>query len=534
MFTVSMALGSRELARRGVLVTRLSAIEDAATMDVLCVDKTGTLTLNQLAVTGLSPSAGATEDDLLWAGAWASKRANQDPIDLAVLALADARGALSRRPPATGLAFAPFDPATRRTEAVLELGGQRLRVMKGSLEAVAQACRLDAAALRPLADQARAQALLGGRTLALAQGPEAGPLTLLGLITLQDSLRPDAKALVAALQALGISVKMLTGDALEVAQEAGRRLGLPQVRRMGELRGLNGPDAQGSAGLLAGVDGLAEVYPQDKFAVVEHLQAAAHCVGMSGDGVNDAPALRQAEVGIAVSSATDVAKRAASVVLTEPGLANIVALVEQGRSIYQRIVTYIINKVSRTILKSAYVALAYLATGQLALSALGMLLLIFITDFAKVSLATDHVRSSLKPDAWKLGRLMGAAGLQGACMSAEALGALAFGWRRFGLGQDPAALSSYSFLLLLYFAAFSILSARERSWCWSTRPSAWVLGAVGGELLLGSLVPHCGLPGLAPLPWGLQAGLATYALAACLGLNDAVKVGAARWRPEPA
>ncbi len=393
MFTVSMAVGSKELAKRGVLVTRLSAAEDAATMDVLCVDKTGTITMNQLAVTGVIPLEHATEADVLFAGALASQEANQDPIDLAFLAAAKDRHVFDNLPKVTPVSFAPFDAKNRRTEAVVEQNGQRLRVMKGAVRTVAEACGLQPPAIEALEARVSASAAKGYRTLAVARGPETGAPALVGLVTLYDPPRPDAKQLIATLHDLGVPVKMLTGDALAVASEIARGVGLPNIRRVADLKAAGAKAGNEAVDLLAGADGFAEVYPEDKYIVVQHLQAAGHVTGMTGDGVNDAPALRQAEVGIAVSTATDVAKGAASVVLTEPGLTNIVTLVEQGRTIYQRILTWIINKISRTILKAAFVAIAFVVTGKFVVSAFAMLLLVFMTDFAKISLATDNVRA---------------------------------------------------------------------------------------------------------------------------------------------
>ena len=350
MFTVSMAVGSKELAKRGVLVTRLSAAEDAATMDVLCVDKTGTITMNQLAVTDVIALEHSTENDVLFAGALASKESNQDPIDLAFLAAAKERHVFDNLPNIARISFAPFDAKNRRTEAVVEQNGQRMRVMKGAVETVAQACGLKPTAIEALEARVSASAAKGYRMLAVARGPETGAPVLVGLVSLYDPPRPDAKELIAALHDLGIPVKMLTGDALAVASEIARGVGLTNIRSMTDLNSASAQAGTKEADLFADADGFAEVFPEDKYVVVKHLQAAGHVTGMTGDGVNDAPALRQAEVGIAVSTATDVAKGAASVVLTEPGLTNIVALVEQGRTIYQRILTYIINKISRTIL----------------------------------------------------------------------------------------------------------------------------------------------------------------------------------------
>ena len=394
MFTVSMAFGSRELAKRGVLVTRLSAAEDAATMDVLCVDKTGTITMNQLAVTGVIPLGRATEAEVVFAGALASQEANQDPIDLAFLAAAKERHVFDGVAAVTPVSFAPFDAKSRRTEAVVEQNGQRLRVMKGAVRTVAESCGLQPPAIESLEARVGDAALKGYRTIAVARGAENGALALLGLVTLYDPPRPDARQFIAALRDLGVAVKMLTGDALAVASEIARGVGLPNIRRVADLKAAGAEPGNRAVDLLAGADGFAEVFPEDKYIVVQHLQAAGHVTGMTGDGVNDAPALRQAEVGIAVSSATDVAKGAASVVLTDPGLTNIVALVEQGRTIYQRILTWIINKISRTILKAAFVAIAFVVTGKFVVSAFAMLLLVFMTDFAKISLATDKVRWS--------------------------------------------------------------------------------------------------------------------------------------------
>jgi H+-transporting ATPase len=530
MFTVSMAVGSKELAKRGVLVTRLSASEDAATMDVLCVDKTGTITINQLAVTGVIPLEHATEADVLFAGALASQEANQDPIDLAFLAAAKERHIFDKVAKITPVSFAPFDAKTRRTEAVVEQNEQRLRVMKGAMRTIAAACGLRPAAIEALEERVSASAAKGYRTLAVARGPETGAPALLGLVSLYDPPRPDAKQLIAELEELGVSVKMMTGDALPVAMEIGKGVGLPNIRRVVDLKTAGGLASKKAVDLLGSTDGFAEVYPEDKYTVVKHLQAAGHVTGMTGDGVNDAPALRQAEVGIAVSTATDVAKGAASVVLTQPGLTNIVALVEQGRTIYQRILTWIINKISRTILKAAFVAIAFLVTGKFVVSAFAMLLLVFMTDFAKISLATDNVRPSQKPETWNIGGFITVSVVLGVAMVAETLLLLWIGWFYFDLATNNSALYTFSFLMLLYFAAFSVVSARERSWFWATMPSKTFLSAVAADALTGTVLTLVGLPGLKPLPWWQALAIFLYAMVVCLGVNDALKVAMIRWR----
>lgn len=528
MFTVSMAYGAAELSKRGVLVTRLSAAEDAASMDVLCVDKTGTITMNQLAVTGVILLGGATEDDVLLAGALASQEANQDPLDLAFLAAARERRLFDARPAVAHLSFKPFDPQTRRTEAVVEQNGRRWLVMKGAMQAVARACGLEPPQIAALEARVAESALKGYRTLAVARGPEAGPPGLVGLVTLYDPPRSDARQLIAELRDLGVRVKMLTGDALPVAREIALGVGLADIRHVADLKG-TAKAGHNAVALLADADGFAEVYPEDKYIVVQDLQAAGHVTGMTGDGVNDAPALRQAEVGIAVSSATDVAKGAASVVLTDAGLTNIVPLVEQGRIIYQRILTWILNKISRTILKAAFVAIAFVITGKFVVSALGMLLLVFMTDFAKIALATDKVRWSQKPQTWNIGSFIAMSAVLGVAMVAEALLLLFLAWSPFGLKTNDHALYTFSLQTLLYFAVFSLISARERRWFWATLPARALTAAMLFDVLAATIVPYLGLPGLVPLAWWQVLAIFGFAMFSCLIVNDALKVAMLKW-----
>ena len=530
MFTVSMAVGSKELAKRGVLVTRLNAVEDAATMEVLCVDKTGTITMNKLAVVGVTPFGDASENDVFFAAAFASQESNEDPLDIAILAAARERHIFENLAQVTRISFVPFDGKNRRTEAVIEQNGKEILVMKGAVETIAKTCELDKTTIETLNSRVSEAALKGYRTLAIAQGADKRKPKVVGLISLYDPPRPDAKELIAKLFDRGIVVKMLTGDALAVASESGHAVGLNNIQRLSDLKVKIGQLEDNAGDSLARIDGLAEVFPEDKFTVVKHLQAGGHVTGMTGDGVNDAPALRQAEVGIAVSTATDVARGAASVVLTEPGLTNILALVEQGRMIYQRILTYIINKISRTILKTALVAIAFMVTGKFVMTAFTILLLVFVTDFAKISLSTDRVRPSRNPETWDIWPFVMVSAIQGILMVAESLFILWVGWSRWGLSTNENALYTFSFLTLLYFAAFSIVSARERHWFWKTLPSRTVLIAIIAEILIGTFLTYVGLPGLMPLPWWQPLLILVFAMSMCLILNDAVKVAMIRWR----
>ncbi|HET7197173.1 MAG TPA: HAD-IC family P-type ATPase [Burkholderiales bacterium] len=493
MFTVSMALGARELGRHGVLVTRLNAAEDAATMDVLCADKTGTLTQNRLAFAQALPEAGFVEADVVRDGALASQEADQDPIDLAFLSAAREHGVL---PAVEVRGFVPFSADARRSEARVIMGGVERRVVKGAWRVVAQLAGVSADGLQRLQQHAGDAAAKGFRVLGVAAAEGGRPLRFAGLALLADAVRPDSRSLVQALASLGVETRMVTGDAASVARELARDLGIAQV--------------------------FAEVYPEDKFRIVRELQAQGRVVGMTGDGVNDAPALRQAEVGIAVASATDVAKAAASVVLTGEGLASIVVLVRNGRAIYQRVLTWIVNKVSRTILKSGFVVLAFLATGRFVISALGMILLVFMTDFVKIALATDRVRPSPRPETWNIGPLVRVGALLGALMLAEALALLAVAWQPFGLGTAAGLRYGFSFATLLFFAIFSLVSIRERRAFWASRPSALLAAGLAADALAGLAIALHGLGELAPLPPALIA-LAVGGALGCSLCNDFLK-----------
>jgi H+-transporting ATPase len=522
MFTVSMAVGSMELAHKGVLVTRLSASEDAATMDILCVDKTGTITANQLSVAEVIPLNGASADDAILYGYLASQRANQDPIDLAFIAAAEQAGLQTTA--FVQQSFAPFDPHTRRTEATIAGPGGRFRVTKGAIDSVAQACHLDEQAIRDLEVRADGYARKGYRALAVARSNGQDALEIVGLVTLYDKPRPDSAALIAEIQAHGVAVKMLTGDALPIAQEIARGVGLGEnVSKAADLEQLAKENLSRAAELAENSDGFAEIYPEGKYTVVRALQAKGHVVGMTGDGVNDAPALRQAEVGIAVSNATDVAKGAASVVLTQEGLSEIIALVENGREIYQRIITWIINKISRTILKSVFVVGAFLITGKFVVSALAMLLMVLMTDFVKISLSTDNVRPSRSAETWNILGPVKLGAIMGVLMTLEAMGLLFIGLRYLGLEGHDQALYTFSFVTLLYFAIFSLFVVRERGHFWSSMPSRTLLLALGLDLVAGTVIASVGIPGLAPLPLSHTLLVMAYAFVCSLLLNDLIK-----------
>ena len=522
MFSVSMAVGARELAKRNVLITRLSATEDAATMDVLCVDKTGTLTFNELSISHIIPMKSFNQEDVILYGALASQEANQDPLDLAFSKSAKENGLLNSS--YIQDSFVPFNPNTRKTEAFIRHDHKPFRVMKGALSAIAQACGLEPQALQALEAHTNDFTKRGYRTLAVALAEGSMPVVV-GLAALSDRPRPDSKALIKELQTLGVSVKMLTGDALPIAEEVAKDIGIGgNIGRVSDLKVLMTADPGAALRMIETSDGFAEVYPEDKYLIVQSLQAGKHVVGMTGDGVNDAPALKQAEVGIAVNTATDVAKAAASVVLTAEGLSGIVDLIKNGRKVYQRINTWVLNKIMRTILKASFVVGVFLITGHFVISAFAMVLLLLMTDFVKISLSTDHVRWSKSPDTWKITGFVKVAIVLGFLMFLESLALLGLGLEFWHMALSDSAVQTFSFEILFFSAVTSIFVIRERRHFWSSRPSQMLLSIILLDLLAGTIIATIGIPGvLQRLPLPVTFSVIGFNVIFSLFVNDLAK-----------
>ena len=522
MFTISMAIGSMELVKKGVLVTRLSASEDAAIMNILCVDKTGTITMNKLSLANVIPLNGFNEQEVIFYGYLASQEANQDPIDLAFIAAAKQKNLID--PSFVQKNFVPFDPKIRRTEASVQKNKQEFHVMKGAVNVIAQACGLNESATRELESRIDEFAMKGYRTLAVAKTADKNQPKLVGLVTLYDMPRPDSKQLIGELKELGISVKMLTGDALPIAKEIAKDVGLGKnVVKVSDLKKLTEEDPREAAEVAEKSEGFAEIYPEDKYIIVKSLQATKHVVGMTGDGVNDAPALRQAEVGIAVSNATDVAKGAASVVLTNEGLTGIVDLVKNGRVIYERITAWILSKIIRTLQIATFVVLSFLFTGSYVVSAFAIILYFFMTDFVKISLSTDNQRWSKKPNTWNITSLVKASVILSLLVIVESIGLLYIALNYFHLTADEQVLYTFTFEILFYSAMFLILNVRERGHFWDSRPSKTLLIAITLSIIAATVVATIGIPGLESVPFTLTLFVISYSAAFSLIFNDLVK-----------
>ena len=481
-FTLASALGARALAKRGVLPTRLSAVDEAATMDVLCSDKTGTLTRNALSVTTVHAMPGFDAARALTLAALASSDGGQDPVDAAIRAAARGQGGAGGP---TLIAFTPFDPATKMAEAtVADAGGETLRVVKGAFAVVSRLAR-------PSPDAGTAAedlAAKGFRVLAVAAGPQAG-MTLVGLIALSDPPREDSTALISELLGLGVRTVMVTGDGATTAAIVARAVGLDgAVCPPGPIPPGVRPD---TFAVFAGV------LPEDKYKLVKAFQAGGHTVGMCGDGANDAPALRQAQMGIAVSTATDVAKSAAGMVLTEPGLGGIVAAVKEGRVTFQRILTYTLNSIIKKIVGVLFLIVGLLMTGHAVLTPLLMVILMIAGDFLAMSLTTDNVRPSLAPNAWRIGHLTIAGTIIGLCQLAFCTGVLATGV--FVLRLDAAALRTLAFIAMVFGSQAALYAIRQRRRAWRTRPSLWLVASSVADVAIGAVLAVGGIL-MAPLP----------------------------------
>jgi H+-transporting ATPase len=517
MFTVSMALGSRQLAKEGVLITHLNAPHDAASMDILLVDKTGTLTENKLSVAKLVADQGYTENDVLLLGAMASQKANNDSIDMAFLHAAKQNGI--RDDSFEQNNFIPFTPKNRKTEATITAGNTAFRVIKGAFDTIALDCGLGEERKNAWMEKINLLAKEGFRTIAIAKSDASGRYAFVGIAALHDPPRQDSAKLIDEIKTMGVSVKMLTGDALPVAVEIAEEVHIGH--HLVKASALQDSDI---STLLEQNNGVAEVYPEDKFRIAKALQSKGHIIGMTGDGVNDAPALKQAEVGIAVKNATDVAKSSASIVLTEEGLANILMPVRIGRMMFERINIWILNKFARTMLKTGFIVIVFLLLNKYVIRASSMLIIIFMTDFVKLSLSTDHVRWSLSPARWHIRKLALAGTILGVLMIAEAIGLLYIGLHYFGLLTDDAAINTFCFELLLFFALFSIIVVREKKHFWNSRPSNTVIFVILGDMLLGVMICTFGLLNFKALPFTQTLFVIAYALIFSFVINDVVKV----------
>jgi H+-transporting ATPase len=502
-FTLSAAFAAQMLARRGVLLTRLSAVHEAAAMDVLCADKTGTLTRNALVVAEVIAMPGFDRERVLGLAVLASSEADQDPVDAAIRAAA--KHATDTGTTEKPVRFIPFDPTTKTAEAfIVDRDGNEVRITKGAFEAIAGFTETPAPARR-LADDLAGR---GNRVIAVAMGP-SGSLRLAGLIALSDPPREDSAQFIGTLHDMGVRTVMVTGDSPVTAATIAREVGLSGA--------VCPPERFSDESSTDEFNVFARVVPEQKYQLVKAFQARGRVVGMCGDGTNDAPALRQAQMGIAVSSATDVAKAAAGMVMTEPGLAGIVFAVHEGRVGFQRLLTYTFNMLTKKVEIVLFLAIGLGLTGHAVMTPVLMVLMLLTNDFLAMSLTVDRASPSPSPSAWRMRNITGAAVTLGVCKLTFSTAVLAFGEYRLALA--PGELQTLAFVTLVFGAQGLLYVVRERGHLWSSKPSKWVVAASAADIVIISALALSGTL-MAPLPWRILVGVLAAAAAFALILDQ--------------
>lgn len=488
VMTIMQAAGARELAKKGVLVSRLDAVEDAASVDVLCLDKTGTITTGELEVTEIISFGSLTDKDVIELALYASAESTGDPIDSAIFKKAKELGVQKK---GKQLSFKPFDPSLKRTEGLAEINGLKVKIVKGAPQIVERLCSQVPKELEPTVEKLAERGL---KTLLVAYGEEGKGMVAAGLIALSDPPRPDSPALIKKLKELYVRPKMLTGDSFPIAREISVKVGIGEVGY--SLQEIRKSDAE-TRESVEKADFIAEVYPEDKYEIVKILQEKGHMVGMTGDGVNDAPALKQAELGIAVSNATDVAKSSAGIVLLTSGLRGIVDAIMLSREVYQRALTWIINKVTKVIQFTLLLVLGLMLLHYDVLTLMGMALLIFANDFATMSLSTDNAEPSLSPNKWNIKNIMISSSVIGVALLAEALLSIYLGLKLFAFEQDK--MQSFILLIMVFTSQFRVLIVRERRSFWSSKPGRELMISVVGVILTFAILGVTGII-IAPIP----------------------------------
>ncbi len=523
VLSVTMAVGARLLAKKQAIVTKLSAIEELAGVDVLCSDKTGTLTQNKLTLGDPFCLNNIPVDQVILWAALGSRAEDKDTIDLAVIGGVKDDKALKAY---QVLHFQPFDPVHKRTEATVKASdGKQFFVAKGAPQVILQMSS-NVGEVKPAVEKAVNEfACRGFRSLGVARADQENKWQFVGVLPMFDPPREQAKATIASAGQMGVKVKMVTGDQLAIAQETARQLGMGT--NILDAAGLRDSKNQQSAQLVESIekaDGFAQVFPEDKYNIVEVLQKRGHIVGMTGDGVNDAPALKKADCGIAVSGATDAARAAASIVLLASGLSVIIDAIKESRRIFQRMNSYAIYRIAETLRVLFFMTLAILVFNFYPVTAVMIVMLAVLNDGAILSIAYDNVHYKDKPEAWNMRLVLGISTVLGVMGVVAAFGLFYLGERVFHL--DHAHVQTLMYLKLSVAGHLTIFLTRTRGPFWSIRPARILWIAVLGTQAVATLIAVYGLF-MTPLGWGWAGFVWGYALIWAL-LNDRVKLVAYR------
>jgi H+-transporting ATPase len=524
VLSATMAVGAQMLARKKAIVSKLVAIEELAGVDVLCADKTGTLTQNKLTLGDPFIVNDVSAEQVILYGALASRADNNDTIDLAVL------GGLKDKNSLKGykvIHFQPFDPVHKRTEATIKSkDGKTFKVTKGAPQVIL-ALSANAAKVKSAADKAVNEfAARGFRSLGVARDDGNGQWQFVGVLSLFDPPRKDAKSVIATALAMGVKIKMVTGDALAIAKETAKKLNMgTNILDAGSLGDSKKQETSEVAESIENADGFAQVFPEHKFHIVDVLQKRGHMVGMTGDGVNDAPALKQADCGIAVSGATDAARAAASIVLTTSGLSVIIDAIKESRRIFQRMNSYAIYRIAETLVILLFMTAVILIFNFHPLTAVMIIMLALLNDGAIISIAWDNVKYTNHSEAWNMRMVLGVASSLGIIGLIAAFGLFYIGESVFHLNHQH--IQPMMYLMLSVTGHMTIFLTRTRGPLWSApRPARALWMATLGTQILATFIAVYGLL-MPPLGWTFAGFVWGYALVWAL-LSDRVKLLAYR------
>jgi H+-transporting ATPase len=519
VLSVTMAVGARLLAKKQAIVSKLVAIEELAGVDVLCADKTGTLTQNKLTLGDPFCVANLPPEQVILDGALASRTDNDDTIDLAVIGGVKDKDGLKTF---NVTHFQPFDPVHKRTEAtVTDKDGKSFKVTKGAPQVILGLAELGDDEKAAAIQAVDAFAARGFRSLGVARADGDGKWNLEGILPLFDPPRDDAKATIATAREMGVKIKMVTGDALAIAKETASKLGMGvnilDASVLGDSKGKESPEVLKQ---IEEADGFAQVFPEHKFHIIDELQKHGHVVGMTGDGVNDAPALKKADCGIAVSGATDAARAAAAIVLMTAGLSVIIDAIKESRRIFQRMNSYAIYRIAETLRVLFFMTLAILVFNFYPVTAIMIVMIALLNDGAILSIAYDNVQYRMKPEAWNMRLVLGVSTVLGVAGVVAAFGLFYLGERVFHLDRDR--IQTLMYLKLSVAGHLTIFLTRTRGPFWSIKPAKILLIAVFGTQAVATLIAVYGFL-MSPLGWGWAGFVWVYALAWAL-LNDRIKL----------
>ncbi len=520
VLSVTMAVGATALAKKEAIVRKLVAIEEMAGMDILCSDKTGTITQNMLTLAQIKPLEGFTEKEVLIFAALASREEDKDPIDNAIISkaqtLQEFTDAIGRY---RSTAFKPFDPVSKRTEATIqETSGNRFKVAKGAPQAILSLITERGTITTEIDESINMFASKGFRALGVAKTDMQGYWQYVGLIAIYDPPREDSAETIKAAQSMGVQVKMVTGDHAAIAKQISSQVNLgANIMTTSSFLDKSDRDAQR---IVEEADGFAQVFPEHKYSIVELLQGKGHIVGMTGDGVNDAPALKKADVGIAVASATDAAKSAADIVFTKPGLSVIIDAIKESRKIFQRMNNYAIYRIAETIRMLLFITASIIIFKFYPITAIMIVLLALLNDMPIISISYDNVKFANEPEKWDMRRILGIATILGIIGVLTSFGIFYIGLEVLHLNSN--VLQSFIYLKLSVAGHLMIFVARTKNYFWSVKPAKLLVIAVIVTQLIATFITVYGIL-LPPIGWKLALFIWGYSFLEFL-IEDAVKV----------